>query len=162
MGLRGAEPGNYVDLAQRMLTHCADPRADMRQLFRRVMFGILIQNTDDHLRNHGFLAAPGGKWKLSPAFDVNPVPEGGTLKTAISELHGNELSVARLIEVAPYFETREEEARQIALGMARTISAEWRQIGTQLGMTRQDMRAIAPAMENGRTGEALAFGRVGR
>lgn len=61
MGLRGAEPGNYVDLAQRMLTHCAAPRTDMRELFRRVMFSILIRNTDDHLRNHGFLAAPGGK-----------------------------------------------------------------------------------------------------
>ena len=160
MGLRGAEPGNYVDLAQRMLTHCAAPRTDMRELFRRVMFSILIQNTDDHLRNHGFLAAPGGKWTLSPAFDVNPVPEEGTLKTAISEIHGNGLSVARLIDAAPYFETSEDEARKLAVGMADVISAEWRQIGTRLGMTAQDMRAIAPAMENRQIEEAVALGRT--
>lgn len=158
MGLRGTEPGNYVDLAQQMLTHCVDPQGNMRQLFRRVMFGILIQNTDDHLRNHGFLAAPGGKWTLSPAFDVNPVPEKGTLKTAISEIHGNELSVTRLIEAAPYFETTEQEARDIATSMARIISEEWRRMGLKLGMTGRDIQAIAPAMESCQIKEAFALG----
>jgi serine/threonine-protein kinase HipA len=68
--------------------------------------------------------------------------------------------VARLIEAAPYFQTSEDEARKIAIGMANAISAEWRQIGTRLGMTGQDMRAIAPAMENRQIEEALALGRT--
>jgi serine/threonine-protein kinase HipA len=83
MGLPGAEPGNYVDVAMQMRAFSRDPKADMSELFRRLMFNVLIQNTDDHLRNLGFLYRGAGKWGLSPAYDVNPVPEEGTtLKTA--------------------------------------------------------------------------------
>jgi serine/threonine-protein kinase HipA len=77
MGLKGADPGNYVDVAMKMRTHARDPEAEMAELFRRMAFNVLIQNTDDHLRDLGFLYAGAGKWRLSPAFDVNPVPEEG-------------------------------------------------------------------------------------
>jgi serine/threonine-protein kinase HipA len=158
MGLRGTEPGNYVDLAQQMLIHCADPDGQVRELFKRMTYSVLVHNTDDHLRNHGFLASA-GKWSLSPAFDINPVPEESTLKTAISEVHGNELSVASLIDAAPYFATSEDEARQTATAMAKQISQEWRQIATRLGMSSRDMQVIAPAMENRQIDEALALGQ---
>jgi len=100
-----------------------------------------------------------GKWSLSPAFDINPVPEESTLKTAISEVHGTELSVASLIDAAPYFATSEDEARQTATAMAKQISEEWRQIATRLGMSSRDMQVIAPAMENRQIDEALALGQ---
>ncbi len=158
MGFRGTEPGNYVDLAQQMLIHCAEPEAQVRELFKRMTYSVLIHNTDDHLRNHGFLAAS-GKWSLSPAFDINPAPEESTLKTAISEVHGNELSIANLIDAAPYFGTSEDEARRIAAAMAKQISEEWRQIAVRLGMSSRDMQVIAPAMENRQIDEALALGQ---
>lgn len=160
MGLEGTEPGNYVDVAHRMMTHCANPKEQMAELHRRLMFTVLIQNTDDHLRNLGFIAAPGGKWRLSPAYDINPVPEAGTaLKTAISDLHGNALSVEAVIEAAPFFDIKEADAAKLARTMAETIRDEWRGIGATLGMSSSDYRAIAPAMENPQTEAALRLGQ---
>ena len=159
MGLEGTDPGNYVDVAHRMMTFCANPKEQMAELHRRLMFTVLIQNTDDHLRNLGFIAAPGGKWRLSPAYDINPVPETGTtLKTAISDLHGNALSVEAVIEVAPYFDLTEDEAASSAREMAETIRQEWRGIGASLGMSSSDYRAIAPAMESPQVEVALRQG----
>lgn len=159
MGLEGSEPGNYVDLAHRMMTFCANPKEQMAELHRRLMYSVLIQNTDDHLRNLGFIAAPGGKWQLSPAFDINPVPEEGTtLKTAISDIHGNELSIEAVIEVAPYFDLTEDDAARAAQKMAATIREEWRGIGASLGMSSSDYRAIAPAMESPQIAAALRLG----
>jgi serine/threonine-protein kinase HipA len=160
MGLPGAEPGNYVDVAMQMRVFSRDPKADMSELFRRLMFNVLIQNTDDHLRNLGFLSRGAGKWGLSPAYDVNPVPEEGTtLKTAISELHGNVLNVDAVIEAAPYFDVEVDEAASIASAMATSIKDEWRAIGSQFAMTSADFRAIAPAMDNAQVERALALGR---
>jgi serine/threonine-protein kinase HipA len=160
MGLPGAEPGNYVDVAMQMRAFFRDPKADMNELFRRLMFNVLIQNTDDHLRNLGFLYRGAGKWGLSPAYDVNPVPEEGTtLKTAISELHGNVLDVEAVIEAAPYFDIEVDEATSIASAMATTVKDEWRAIGSQVAMTSADFRAIAPAMDNAQVERALALGQ---
>jgi serine/threonine-protein kinase HipA len=160
MGLPGAEPGNYVDVAMQMRAFSRDPKADMSELFRRLMFNVLIQNTDDHLRNLGFLYRGAGKWGLSPAYDVNPVPEEGTtLKTAISELHGNVLDVDAVIEAAPYFDIEVDEATSIASAMATTVKDEWRAIGSQVAMTSADFRAIAPAMDNAQVERALALGQ---
>jgi serine/threonine-protein kinase HipA len=161
MGLHGTEPGNYVDLAHRMLTHCDAPKEQMAELHRRMMYTVLIQNADDHLRNHGFIASPNGKWALSPAYDINAVPdEGVTLKTAISDLHGNGMSIEAVIEVAPFFELTESEAAKSARKMAETIRDEWRGIGASLGMNSSDTHAIAPAMDNAQMDAALRLGEA--
>lgn len=159
MGLAGAEPSNYVDVAMQMRAFSRDPKADMRELFLRLMFNVLIQSTDDHLRNHGFLYRGGGKWGLSPAFDINPDPdEGTTLKTAISELHGNVPDIDAVVDAAPYFEIDTAEAASIAFSMATTIKNEWRAIGQKASMTAADFRAIAPAMENAQVERAVSLG----
>ena len=158
MGLPGAEPGNYVDVAFQMRAWSRDPVADMRELYRRLLFNVLIQNTDDHLRNLGFLYRGEGKWGLSPAYDVNPMPEEGTtLKTAISEDHGNALDIEPVINVAPYFGVDADVATTIASRMATTIKDEWRNIGAQVGMTPTDFKAVAPAMENLQIERAIAL-----
>lgn len=158
MGLPGAEPGNYVDVALQMRAWSRDPVADMRELYGRLLFNVLIQNTDDHLRNLGFLYRGGGKWGLSPAYDVNPVPEEGTtLKTAISEIHGNAPDIDAVIEVSPYFDIDNDDARTIASTMATTIRDEWRAIGARVGMTASDVKAIVPAMENDQIARAAAL-----
>lgn len=159
MGLEGTEPGNYVDVAHRMLQFCAKPQEQMAELHRRLMFTVLVQNADDHLRNLGFIAAPGGGWRLSPAFDVNPVPEPGvTLKTAISDIHGNDLSIEAVIEAAPFFDVSEDEAAQSARSMAAIIHDEWRGIGKSVGMSSSDFRAVTPALDNPQIEKALRLG----
>lgn len=158
MGIPGAEPGNYVDIAFRMRAWSRDPKADMAELYRRVAFNVLVQNTDDHLRNLGFLYQGAGKWGLSPAFDINPVPERGTtLKTAISEDHGTSLDIAALVEVAPYFDIDVDDAPQILSAMATTIREEWRPIGAQVGMTASDFKTVASAIDNGQMNNAVAL-----
>lgn len=148
MGLEGAEPGSYENLALKMRTECVDPTSNMQELFRRVMFNILISSTDDHLRNQGFLMTSASKWELSPAFDINPDPDGGTLKTAISEIHGNAPCIKPLIDAAPFFELTEADAKQMAKDMAGTISTRWRPLAAELGMSGKDVKLIAPALDN--------------
>ncbi|WP_216366761.1 HipA domain-containing protein [Halovulum dunhuangense] len=92
-GIGGTATSSYEDLAMAMRQHCANPAKEIAELYRRMVFGILVRNTDDHLRNHGILRAGGG-WRLSPAFDINPEHRpGGRMQTAISEIHGNQPSV---------------------------------------------------------------------
>jgi serine/threonine-protein kinase HipA len=156
MNLPGAEPGNYADIAFQMVEWSADPTSDTHELFRRLAFNLLIQNTDDHLRNLGFLYGGGNKWRLSPAFDVNPVPEfGTTLKTAISEIHGCELDIDQLIDAAPYFGIDPDGAARIVSDMASTIKSGWRQIAGRLQMSGKDVRFVAPAFENRQIDQAL-------
>ena len=158
MGLPGTEPGNYVDVAFQMHNWCSNPQAEKRELYRRMVFNVLIQNTDDHLRNLGFLYDGNGKWGLSPAYDVNPVPEEGTtLKTAISEDHGNVLDIDAAIEVSEYFDIRVDDARTFASDMATVVRDEWRAIGIRLGMTASDVKAVAPALENRQVERAIAL-----
>jgi len=161
MELPGAEPGNYVDLAFKIRQWSLDVKGDLHELYRRLLYNVLIQNTDDHLRNLGFLYRGNGRWGLSPAYDINPVStDGTTLKTAISDSHGNALDVDAVLDVCEYFEVGADESRATAAAMAATIRSEWREIGIRLGMTASDMKAIQPAMENRQIDHALGLART--
>lgn len=158
MGLPGTEPSTYVDMADRLRIYGAEPAADMEELWARMAFSILIQNVDDHLRNHAFLGGPGG-WRLSPAFDINPEPdEGGTLKTAISEIHGSSPDVEAAVDAAPFFGLDEDAARERLASMAGIISSTWRETGARLGMTSSDFKAVAPAFESRQIKAAIRIG----
>lgn len=74
LGARDGEARDYIEVAEALASFVGDPGRDLEELFGRVAFSIAVNNTDDHLRNHGFLRA-GGRWRLSPAFDVNPNPD---------------------------------------------------------------------------------------
>jgi serine/threonine-protein kinase HipA len=96
--------------------HGAAPKADMEALWRRIVFNILISDTDDHLRNHGFPYAGSDDWRLSPAYDLNPVPmavKPRILTTAINE-EDTTASLSIAMEVAGYFELEGAQAREIA------------------------------------------------
>lgn len=158
LNLPGAAPGNYADIAFEMVEWSADRQAETLELFKRVAFNILIQNTDDHLRNLGFLYGGGGKWRLSPAYDINPVPEiGSTLKTSISEIHGNELDVDQLIDAAPYFDITTDNAAAIVSEMAKTIHDNWRHIASRLQMPGNDIRFLSLAFENSQIDKAMVI-----
>ena len=74
LGASDHEMHSYMDLVDFLRQHGARPRQDMHALWRRLVFNVLISNTDDHLRNHAFLHVPGLRLALSPAYDLNPVP----------------------------------------------------------------------------------------
>ena len=147
LGLGGTDAGSYEEIAMAMRTHVADPAGQITELYRRMLFGIMVRNTDDHLRNHGFLRSRNG-WRLSPAFDINPEHRpGGRMETAISEIHGNEPHIEPALDAAAYFDIAPEAARTMAGEMARHIKTSWRKIGGQVGMTAADFSALAVAIE---------------
>ena len=121
----------------------------MEALWRRMTFNILISNTDDHLRNHGFLYTGAEGWRLSPAYDLNPVPtdiKPRILTTAINEDDGT-ASLALAMEVAGYFELDDEKARNIAAQVGRAAS-RWRAEAGRHGLTQAEINRMASAFDH--------------
>ena len=149
LGIDGAAPGDYVSMAEAIRSHGSSPAAQMAELWRRLVFTILVSNFDDHLRNHGFIYAGERGWQLSPAYDINPEPDRrGKLKTAISEIHGFQPSIDAAIDAAPFFDLDAGRAASIAGTMATHISDNWRPLGEKLGMNPAELRLYAAAFEH--------------
>lgn len=145
---RDPQPRSYTEIVDALRVHGADAQADIEELWRRIAFSILITNTDDHLLNHGFLHVERGKWRLAPAFDLNPFPDRlRELKTWISEESGPDATVDALMSVTPYFRIAIARAREIVAEVDRAV-AGWREVGRSLGMTPRDLDQFAPAFEH--------------
>jgi serine/threonine-protein kinase HipA len=145
-------PHAYTEIVDAIRRFGADAAADIEELWRRVAFSIAINNVDDHLRNHGFLHAGRGLWRLSPAFDLNPAPDRAReLTTWISEESGPQAAVEELRAVAPYFRVSSRRGREILSSVRRAV-AGWRRMGRQLGMTAAELEAFAPAFEQAGNG----------
>ena len=121
------EARSYLEFVDILRQHGAAPKEDMHALWRRIVFSILISNTDDHLRNHGFVWAGPAGWRLSPAYDLNPVPtdiKPRVLTTAI-DLDDGTASLKLAHQVASYFELSQDEAHKIAGQVGKAVSS-WR------------------------------------
>lgn len=122
------EARSYLEIAEVLRRFGDSTRRDLRELWRRMAFNVLISNTDDHLRNHGFMYAGRGGWCLSPAYDLNPVPveiKPRFLSTAIGEdPHDTSASLKLAFEVATYFDLEDDEARAIAREVAE-VTMHW-------------------------------------
>ena len=143
------EARSYLEFVDVLRQYGAAPKEDMHALWRRIVFSILISNTDDHLRNHGFLWAGPAGWRLSPAYDLNPVPtdiKPRVLSTAI-DLDDRTASLKLALEVAGYFELGEAEAHQIA-GQVGHAVATWRKQAAKLGLTPAAIDRMASAFEH--------------
>ena len=141
------EQGSYLEIAEAIETRSSHATADLRQLWRRIVFSILISNTDDHLRNHGFLHEDGDTWRLSPAFDVNPNPDPGPkhLSTAI-DLADDTASISLALSVADYFRLGAEEANDVVVQVQTAVS-HWPQVARQLGLSSQEVTAMSWAFD---------------
>jgi serine/threonine-protein kinase HipA len=112
IGAGDNEAHSYLELMDALRQYGASPGSDGAELWRRIVFSILISNTDDHLRNHGFLYEGQAGWRLSPVYDVNPVPvevKERVLTTAISEEDGT-ASLDLALSVAENFGLKKKEA----------------------------------------------------
>jgi serine/threonine-protein kinase HipA len=144
-----AENRTYTELADAIRINGFDPQADLKELFKRILFTIFVSNTDDHLKNHGFLYAGNNKWRLSPIFDVNPFPERAkNLKTKIADGTDNSASAEFLMEHAFYFEIEEDEARNMAKSMADIIKGNWERLSREAGMSEVEIDDYRPAFEH--------------
>ena len=150
LGADPAEAGEhaYTELVDALRKYGSQPTSDIEQLWRRIAFSILITNVDDHLMNHGFLYVDRGRWRLAPAFDVNPFPDRvRELKTWISEDAGPEARIDGLLSVAPYFKIKATRAKEILAEVDDAV-ATWREEGRALGMTVAELDEFADAFEH--------------
>jgi serine/threonine-protein kinase HipA len=143
------ETRSYLELADTLRRYGAAPRDDLEALWRRIVFNILISNTDDHLRNHGFLYAGANGWRLSPAYDLNPVPTDvrpRVLTTAINEADGS-ASLDLALTVAGYFDVDDGKARKIVSEVGQAVK-RWRSVATKAGIKDNEIDRLASAFEH--------------
>ena len=141
-GTDSVDGASYLDLAEFIITNGTDVDENLHQLWLRMVFNIAISNCDDHLRNHGFLLTGKG-WVLSPAYDINPDPDGQGLKLNIDE-SDNSLDFQLAMEAAPYFRLKKAEATGL-LDHVKSAVATWPSVATKLGISRQEQDDMASA-----------------
>ena len=133
---------SYLEIAEFLIRQGAAPEVDLEQLWRRILFNICVSNCDDHLRNHGFLLTTTG-WRLSPAFDMNPDPDGDGLKLNISDVE-NHQDFDLTLEVAPFFRVKPARARVILAEVVAAVST-WRERAGKLGLAREEVERTRDA-----------------
>lgn len=148
----------YTEIADAIRAKCVEPTADAQQLWRRMVFNLLITNVDDHLQNHGFLYAGNGQWRLAPAFDINPFPDKDReSKTWLSPETGPIDSLQMLLEHADYFGLGQPGAALAVMAEVVAAISDWRALAVtpDIGMSREDLDDFTPAFEH----EALQHAR---
>jgi serine/threonine-protein kinase HipA len=141
----GEEGASYLDLAEFIRKRGANVDKDLEELWRRIVFYISVKNTDDHLRNHGFIFKPGSGWALSPAFDVNPVYHGTGLTLNVSETD-NSLDLDLAQSVAKYFRVSSSKAEMI-IGEVKQAVSGWQKIAEKLSIPRNEQELMSMAFE---------------
>ena len=133
---------SYLHIAEFIMRNGANVERNLEQLWRRIVFNICVSNTDDHLRNHGFLLTNQG-WTLSPAYDINPIETGTGLKLNISE-NDNALDLDLALEVAPFFRVHQLQAKQIIAEIKEVIST-WQTVANKYKIGRNEQEMISRA-----------------
>lgn len=141
---------SYTEAADAIRSHGYAPAQDLHQLWRRLLFNLLITNVDDHLQNHGFLHVAHGQWRLAPAFDLNPFPDKEReSKTWLSEQDGPITDVVMLLARAAYFALDKAQALAV-LGEVHGAVRQWRQFAQapEVGLQARELDDFAPAFEH--------------
>lgn len=158
MSLLAASDGehrDYAELAESMETMLADPKEQAKNLFRRVVVSVALHNTDDHLRNTGFVRLASG-WKLSPAFDINPNPDAS--RSRVTSIYGEvgDAEAAALKDFAAVCGVNAQEASIIVKSVLDSV-VRWRTVAQRNGCRDSEMRMFAPVFEKGIRALAEAF-----
>ncbi|MCK5816386.1 MAG: HipA domain-containing protein [Candidatus Marinimicrobia bacterium] len=134
--------GSYLELVELIENYGSNPNEDIKELWKRIVFSVAISNTDDHLRNHGFILTQKG-WKLSPAYDINPNPDGMGLSLNINE-DDNSLDYDLCMSVIGYFRLKENEALDFIKKTKKVIS-QWKKRGKKMNISNPELALIENA-----------------
>jgi serine/threonine-protein kinase HipA len=151
---RDGDARSYVEIAREIEVNSSTVAGDLAELFRRIAFCILTNNTDDHLRNHGFLRI-NDAWQLSPAYDMNPNPELATRTTALDP-DGLNASIESLVEIAELFRLDDAKAKLI-VGEVEGGTREWRRVAETKNAKRSEIELMRVAFDNGERDVARAL-----
>ncbi len=137
---------DYVELAEAVTDHGSAVVDDLRQLWRRIAFSIAVHNTDDHMRNHGFLHSAGG-WTLAPVFDVNPNPDSATERaTTINFTASGDAELEALTEAAGHFDLEADAAVQVWAEVREAVRG-WRQVAVRNGIGDAELRLFQDVLD---------------
>ena len=136
------QPASYLDLAEFIQYSGSGVQADLHQLWRRIIFNIAVSNTDDHLRNHGFIIENNG-WRLSPAYDINPSVEKDGLALNI-DTHNNALDAGLAKSVGEYFQL-DEPQMDIIISEVKAAVKNWEKLAADIGIARSEHQYMARA-----------------
>ncbi len=148
LAARDGETRSYLELADVLRSSGAAPARDLEELWRRIVFNVLVSNVDDHLRNHGFLHEPGG-WRLAPAFDLNPVPTDVRPRVHALAIDEEDPSAPldRVLEIAPQLNVKPTRAQEIVREVA-AVTRRWRRFASDCGITPRQLDRMATAFEH--------------
>ncbi|MDO4344498.1 MAG: HipA domain-containing protein [Eubacteriales bacterium] len=144
-GASGEDGSSYLEMASFIKANGAEPKKDLEELWKRIVFNMAVSNTDDHLRNHGFILTQKG-WRLSPLYDVNPVPYGDALSLNVS-MDDNSISVELAKEVAKYFGIDAGEAERASKEIISIAGEKWMSCAEKYGLSRSACEYMRPAFE---------------
>jgi serine/threonine-protein kinase HipA len=149
LGANDNEPHSYLEIVDALQQYGASPEADMAELWRRIVFSIMISNTDDHLRNHGFLYEREKGWRLSPVYDVNPMPAEikPRILTTTIDLYDGTASLDLALSVAKDFRLDQTQAKIIIKEVA-AATRTWREAAQSLGATKREIERMASAFDH--------------
>jgi serine/threonine-protein kinase HipA len=136
------QPASYLELVDFIENNCSSPTHDLHELWRRIVFSIYVSNTDDHLRNHGFIIDELG-WKLSPAYDINPSVDKTGLSLNI-DLHSNDLDPKLARSVGKYFRLSNSEMDQIESQIIHAVT-NWNQLAEKINLNRSERSRLQRA-----------------
>lgn len=142
-GASAADGSSYLDIAAFIKSHGAQPKKDLTELWKRIVFNMAVTNTDDHLRNHAFILTDMG-WILSPLYDVNPVPYGDELSLNVDE-DDNSIRIELAVQTAVRFGISESDAGAYAEDILKIVRDNWEKTAVRYGLTRRQIEEMRPA-----------------
>lgn len=139
-----AEDGtSYLDIVSFIKAYGSNPKADLLELWKRIVFNMAVTNTDDHLRNHAFIFGKNG-WELSPLYDVNPVPYGDELSLFVDD-EDNHISMELAVNTANRFGIQREVAEKIVSEIQKVVRDNWERLAKEHGLSRGQIEYMRPA-----------------
>ncbi|RYZ14307.1 MAG: type II toxin-antitoxin system HipA family toxin [Alphaproteobacteria bacterium] len=156
MGLVDGQRASYPEMVDVLTEHGAAAASDAAELFRRMTFNVLVSNVDDHLRNHGFLWAGAAGWKLSPVFDVNPVPQDvrPRILTTNITLDDGTCDLDLVLSVADFFGLAQRDAKAIVKQVGEA-TATWKEVAETLGARARECERMRTAFDHADLAKAL-------
>lgn len=142
-GASAADGSSYLDIAAFIKSYGAQPKKDLGELWKRIVFNMAVTNTDDHLRNHAFILTDKG-CILSPLYDVNPVTYGDELSLNVDE-EDNSISIDLAVQTAVRFGISESDAEAQAEEILKIVRDNWEKTAAGYGLTSRQIEEMRPA-----------------
>jgi len=142
-GASGADGTSYLDIADFLKSYGTEPRKDLEELWKRIVFNMAVSNTDNHLRNHAFILKKNG-WTLSPLYDVNPVPYGDELSLNVDE-DNNSISIDLALQTASRFGIAKSDAEAYSKDILNAVKDNWEKLADKYGLSHRQREEMRPA-----------------